>query len=44
MEQNGGDDEEPEEDDLDAQAGEHDVVAEVLVFDCGSFGEDTAAY
>lgn len=40
MKQNGGDDEEPEEGDLDAQAGEDDVVAQVLVFDGLGFGED----
>lgn len=43
VEENGGDDEEPEEEDLDAQPAQDDVVAEVLVFGGGSFGEDAAA-
>lgn len=43
MKDNGGDDEEPKEGDLDAQADEDDVVAEVLVFGGGSLGEDAAA-
>lgn len=44
VEENGGDDEEAEEEDLDAEAGEDDVFTEFLVVEGFDFGEEAATW